>query len=248
MRNGSVPARPFPAARPQGARAAALSRVRGARTPSPASPLEAEVARFFRDLRAAFRLSQVQTAERLSTRVDIICALETADVLSLPPWPECCRIVRTYTGPVGLDSRPILHSLETLLAIAGQNPKPAPKRSLVPQLGRRKQPQQRAQKGSAEDSALATISARLAPFMPGRAGRVLFAIAVPVGLLVLLSQTSVLEAAVAQLPPSVARIVRGAQDYVTLELAPIRDGMRWIDVRDPRSRRSDKLRTTAQSD
>jgi hypothetical protein len=248
MRNGSVPARPFPAARPQGARAAALSRVRGARTPSPASPLEAEVARFFRDLRAAFRLSQVQTAERLSTRVDIICALETADVLSLPPWPECCRIVRTYTGPVGLDPRPILHSLETLLAIAGQNPKPAPKRSLIPQLGRRKQPQQRAQKGSEEDSALATISARLAPFMPGRAGRVLFAIAVPVGLLVLLSQTSVLEAAVAQLPPSVARIVRGAQDYVTLELAPIRDGMRWIDVRDPRSRRSDKLRTTAQSD
>jgi hypothetical protein len=210
--------------------------------------LEAEVARFFRDLRAAFRLSQAQTAERLSTRVDIICALETADVSSLPPWPECCRIVRTYTGPVGLDPRPILHSLETLLAIAAQNPKPAPKRSLVRQLGRRKQPQQRAQKGSVEDSALATISARLAPFMPGRAGRVLFAIAVPVGLLVLLSQTSVLEAAVAQLPPSVARIVRGAQDYVTLELAPIRDGMRWIDVRDPRSRRSDKLRTTAQSD
>jgi hypothetical protein len=84
--------------------------------------------------------------------------------------------------------------------------------------------------------------------MPGRTGRVLFAIAVPVGLLVLLSQTSVLEAAVAKLPPSVARIVRGAQDYVTLQLAPIRDGMRWIDVRDPRSRRSDKLRTTAQSD
>jgi hypothetical protein len=33
-----------------------------------------------------------------------------------------------------------------------------------------------------------------------------------------------------------------------LQLAPVRDGMRWIDVRDPRSRRSDKLRTTAQSD
>jgi hypothetical protein len=104
------------------------------------------------------------------------------------------------------------------------------------------------QKEPAEDSPLAAILARLAPIMPGRTGRLLFAIAVPVGLLVLLSQTSVLEAAVAQLPPSVARIVRGAQDYVTLQLAPVRDGMRWIDVRDPRSRRSDKLRTTAQSD
>jgi hypothetical protein len=248
MRNGSVPATPSSAARPQGARAAALSRVRGTTTASPASPLEAEVARFFQDLRAAFRLSQAQTAEQLSTRVDIICALEAADVSALPPWPECCRIIRTYTGPVGLDPRPILHSLETLLAIAAQNPKPAPKRSFGSQLGRRKQPQQRVQKEPAEDSLLAAILARLAPIMPGRTGRLLFAIAVPVGLLVLLSQTSVLEAAVAQLPPSVARIVRGAQDYVTLQLAPVRDGMRWIDVRDPRSRRSDKLRTTAQSD
>ena len=248
MRNGSVPARPFSAARPQGARAATLSPAQTARAAAPASPLEAEVARFFQDLRAAFRLSQAQTAEQLSTRVDIICALEAADVSALPPWPECCRIIRTYTGPVGLDPRPILHSLETLLAIAAQNPKPAPKRSLVPQFGRRKQPQQRAQKGPAEDSTLAAILDRLAPFMPGRTGRILFAIAVPVGLLVLLSQTSVLEAAVAKLPPSVARIVRGAQDYVTLQLAPLRDGMSWIDVSDPRSRRSDKLRSTAQSD
>ena len=248
MRNGSVPARPFSAARPQGARAATLSRAQTARAAAPASPLEAEVARFFQDLRAAFRLSQAQTAEQLSTRVDIICALEAADVSALPPWPECCRIVRTYTGLVGLDPRPILHSLETLLAIAAQNPKPAPKRSLVPQFGRRKQPQQRAQKGPAEDSTLAAILDRLAPFMPGRTGRILFAIAVPVGLLVLLSQTSVLEAAVAKLPPSVARIVRCAQDYVTLQLAPLRDGMSWIDVSDPRSRRSDKLRSTAQSD
>jgi hypothetical protein len=81
-----------------------------------------------------------------------------------------------------------------------------------------------------------------------RAGRILFAIAVPVGLLVLLTQSSVLQAAVAQLPPRMARIVRGAQDYVTVQLAPVRDGLRWIDVRDPRSRRSDKLRTAAQSD
>jgi len=31
-------------------------------------------------------------------------------------------------------------------------------------------------------------------------------------------------------------------------LAPVRDGLRWIDVPDPRTRRSDKLQSTAQSD
>jgi hypothetical protein len=84
--------------------------------------------------------------------------------------------------------------------------------------------------------------------MPGRSLRALLALSVPVAIVVLLIQTSVLEAAVAQLPPSVARIVRGAQNYVIVQLAPIRDGMRWIDVPDPRSRRADKLQTAAQSD
>jgi hypothetical protein len=65
---------------------------------------------------------------------------------------------------------------------------------------------------------------------------------------VLLTQTAVLEAAVAKLPPSVARMVRGAQNYVIVQFAPVRDGLRWIDVPDPRTRRSDKLRTTARSE
>ncbi len=69
-----------------------------------------------------------------------------------------------------------------------------------------------------------------------------------VAIVVLVTQTSVLEAAVSQLPPSVARIVRGAHDYVVVRMAPVRDGLRWIDVSDPRTRRSDKLQTTAQSD
>jgi hypothetical protein len=210
--------------------------------------MEAEVARFFRDLRAALQMSQAQAAQRLATRMDIIAALESGDVSALPPWPECCRIVRTYTAPVGLDPRPILHSLEMLLSVAARTPKPAPKRTFIPLLSRQKKPAQPAQGKPAANPAIAAVSASFGRLLRGRNGRALFAIAVPVGLLVLLTQTSAREAAVAQLPPSVARIVRGAQDYVTVQLAPVRDGLRWIDVRDPRSRRSDKLRTTAQSD
>jgi hypothetical protein len=66
--------------------------------------------------------------------------------------------------------------------------------------------------------------------------------------ILLVTQTSVLEAAVSQLPPSVARIVRGAQNYVIVKLAPIRDGLRWIDVPDPRTRKGNKLQTATQSD
>jgi hypothetical protein len=210
--------------------------------------MEAEVAHFFRDLRAAMQMSQAQAAQRLATRVDIVAALEAGDVSALPPWPECCRIVRTYTAPIGLDPRPILHSLEALLAIAARMPRPASKRTFVSRLSRQKKPAQPAWSQAAANPAIAAASANVGRLLRGRNGRALFTIAVPFGLLVLLTQTSVLEAAVAQLPPSVARIVRGAQDYVTLQLAPVRDGLRWIDVRDPRSRRSDKLRTAAQSD
>jgi len=84
---------------------------------------------------------------------------------------------------------------------------------------------------------------------PGRPGMALFTVTMGVALILLVTtQTAVLEAAVSQLPPSMKRIVRGAQNYVIVSLAPVRDGLRWIDVADPRSRRSDKLRTTAQSD
>jgi len=192
-------------------------------------------------------MSQAHAAQRLATRLDIVAALETGDVSSLPPWPECCRIVRTYTGFVGLDPRPILHSLETLLAVAARTPRPVQKRTLVSQLSRQRKPAQPARSKPPAHPALAAVSAGFG-LLRGRNGRAAFAIAVPVGLLMLLTQTSALDAAVARLPRSVARIVRGAQDYVTVQLAPVRDGLRWIDVRDPRSRRGDKLRTTAQSD
>ncbi|MEE8253480.1 MAG: hypothetical protein V3R17_06060, partial [Hyphomicrobium sp.] len=81
-----------------------------------------------------------------------------------------------------------------------------------------------------------------------RAGRAILAVAVPIALLVLLTQTAVLEAGVAQFPEPVARFVRGAQDYVTLQMAPIRHGLRWVDVADPRTRRGDKLKTVGQPD
>jgi cytoskeletal protein RodZ len=189
-----------------------------------------EVGKFFRDLRQAFYLSQAQAAQRIATRIDIIAALEAGQVRALPPWPETCRIVRAYTALAGLDPRPALKSLEILLQSDSRLPAPKP----------------RARKRS-----LATAAARVRDVWDGRFGqaaRALIVVTVPVALILLVTQTAVLEAAVAKLPPSVARVIRGAQNYVIVQLAPVRDGLRWIDVPDPRTRRSDKLQTTAQTE
>jgi hypothetical protein len=210
-----------------------------------------EVGRFFRELREAFHLSPAQIAARLSTRVDIVMALETGLVRELPPWPETCRIVRTYTSFAGLDPRPALQSLEMLMAAEVSAPQQQPQRQMLPQLARREAPKFMPREPTRpepleedlESDGLRGLLARHT-----QAARLLFAAAIPVALIVLITQTSVLEAAVAKLPPSMVRIVRGAQNYVIVQMAPVRDGLRWIDVPDPRSRRGDKLQTASQSD
>jgi hypothetical protein len=247
MRKGYEPARPYSAVRSQGARASAAPHA-VQQAPGPAAAVAHEVARFFQDLRGAFRISQAQAAQRLATRVDIVAALEAGQIGGLPPWPETCRIVRTYAGFAGLDPRPVLNSMEMLFAMAPRPPVSA-RQNLLPRLGRQGAPLLAAF-GSGRKAAFnaATRGVMGMQERNGRAGLALFATTVFVALVVLVTQTSVLEAAVSQLPPSVARIVRGAHDYVIVRLAPVRDGLRWIDVSDPRTRRSDKLQTTAQSD
>lgn len=196
------------------------------------SSVAAQVAGFFRDLRRNFRLSQPDAARRLGTSIDIIAALEAGDVRNLPPWPETCRIVQTYTRFARLDPVPVLRLIEMLQIRIGRSPTPP-------------------QTYDDENGLFFGMFDGLRESWRGgfgRAVRVLVAISIPVALVLLVTQTAVLEAAVARLPPPVARMVRGAQNYVIVQLAPVRDGLRWIDVPDPRTRRGDKLPSTAPSD
>jgi hypothetical protein len=233
----------------------AVARTSGAGAASlqpPIAVMAAEVARFFRDLRGALRLTPAQVAQALATRVDIIAALEMGQVGPLPPWPETCRIVRTYAGFAGLDPRPVLHSLEQIFTAAPRAPAPkphAPRRPLLPALSERSAPIMAALGDGGRRAAEAARRARqTVNDRAGRPGMALFTVTMGIALILLITQSSVLEAAVSQLPPSMKRIVRGAQDYVIVSLAPVRDGLRWIDVSDPRTRKGDKLQTTAQSD
>jgi hypothetical protein len=244
MREGYQPARPSPVVRPLGARAPVAQ--------TSTAVMAAEVARFFKDLRGALRLTPVQTAQALATRVDIIAALEMGQIGALPPWPETCRIVRTYAGFAGLDPRPILHSLEQLFVAAPRAPGPmprGPRRNLMPNFTKQGAPIMAAIGGGGRRAAEAARNVRAAVNdHAGRPGMALFTVTMGIALILLITQTAVLEAAVSQLPPSMKRFVRGAQNYVTVRFAPVRDGLRWIDVSDPRTRRTDKLQSTAQSD
>ena len=52
--------------------------------------------------------------------------------------------------------------------------------------------------------------------------------------------------AVGVLPGSIESPVRAGLDYVVLLMAPRRDGLRWIEVGDPRLRKADKLPTSTR--
>ena len=50
-----------------------------------------------------------------------------------------------------------------------------------------------------------------------------------------------LQAAVVMMAPPLAGVVRHAHEFFLVQMAPEREGLRWIEVADPRSRRGDKL-------
>jgi hypothetical protein len=45
----------------------------------------------------------------------------------------------------------------------------------------------------------------------------------------------------AAISPPVSHLWRRAQDFVAVRSAPVRDGLKWIEVDDPRTRRGDRL-------
>jgi hypothetical protein len=59
--------------------------------------------------------------------------------------------------------------------------------------------------------------------------------------LALFAWSSMLQTAVVKLAPPAAGAMRYAYEFVLVQMAPQRDGLRWIEVADPRSRRGDKL-------
>lgn len=74
--------------------------------------------------------------------------------------------------------------------------------------------------------------------------RALLGLGVPLLFVFGVSQSNVGAATSAVLPAPVARAFASTHEYLRIQFAPIRDGLRWIEVDDPRSRRGDKMQTS----
>jgi hypothetical protein len=89
---------------------------------------DAEVAELFRDFRAASNLTESDLAARLSTRLEVVQALEQGALYALPPWAETCRVVNNYGLLLNLDVRPLLRRIyaQVEAGIVELRPKPIP--------------------------------------------------------------------------------------------------------------------------
>ena len=71
--------------------------------------------------------------------------------------------------------------------------------------------------------------------------RTLYAVSLPLGVLIVLMNTSILQSALSHLPGPFKRFSESVESFVSTQFAPVREGFRWIEVDDPRSRRANKL-------
>ena len=203
---------------------------------------DAQLGEIFRNMRLAMKVSRETIARRLATSTACVDTFEAGAVAALPHAKETDRIVRGYCELLRLDPDPILWRIRNhMQALATAMPLPA---ALVPttvgRSARRSPPVSKTERARSE---------RPKGHSPHRRRtRALFALSAPVALLALL--VYVAQAAprsvyrtIALLPDPAGHAVRLAVDYVVLLTAPRREGLRWIEVSDPRWRKADKLKT-----
>lgn len=203
--------------------------------------VRADVARFFIDLRRTIGASAPDVARQLKTNAAVIAALERADVSALPPWTETHRIVMGYTAWAGIDGRPVLAALGILAKEAQQ----------LRQVARQAAAVRPAVTASSERLRLMQLAiAEGARRLPREAlnqarerpVRTFYALSVPMLLVLLSLNANASGTLFSALPRPIKSAAAAVQDMLAVSFAPRREGLVWIEVRDPRSRRSDKVR------
>jgi transcriptional regulator with XRE-family HTH domain len=206
-----------------------------------------QLGQIFRDMRLTMKVSRETIARRLAASPSTIDNFEAGAVTALPHGKETERIVRGYCEFLRLDPEPILRRIrDHLQALASQardarstQATRTPTPTTAGQAASRSRPVARSEGAKAR-----------APRRRLRA-RTLFALSAPVALIaavVYLAHAAPRPAyrALALLPDPAEAAVRAGLDYIVLMTAPRRDGLRWIEVGDPRLRKADKLQTSTR--
>ena len=202
-----------------------------------------QLGQIFLNMRLTMKVSRETIARRLATSTSIIESFETGAVSALPHWKETNRIVLAYCQIMRIDAEPILwHIRGQLQALASQV-----------KSGRTATPAEFTTGRPSARSGPAPRSERTGARSPRRRrrARALFALSAPLALaavVVYLAQAAPqpVYRAISLLPDSVEHAVRSGLDYLVQLSAPRREGLRWIEVSDPRVRKADKLQSGAR--
>jgi hypothetical protein len=205
----------------------------------PAGARDDQIGLIFRNMRLAMRVPRETIARRLATTSATIDNFEAGAIAALPHWKETQRVVRAYCELLRMDPEPILWRMRDLMqapptevrTVSSMTQPPAP-RAFAP---------------------ASPPTERTRPLRSGRRRtvRTLFVLSTPVAAavgLAMLVQAAPGAAyrAIGLLPAPVAWPARAGLDYVVMATAPQRDGLKWIEVGDPRLRKTDKLPTSAR--
>ena len=216
-----------------------------------------QLGRIFSNMRLSLKASRELIARRLAVAVSTVDSLEAGAVTAFPHWPETERIVRTYCELLRLDPEPMLWRIRghlTALAEAARARAPS-----VPLAAPALPPEPNAPRGPRGQArtppARASAPAEPTPRRGQRSGRALLGLGVPLAIAAVLAAVVVVSSELAPGPvyrgiallPDVLRApIRAGFDQLILLLAAQRDGLRWVDVGDPRARKTDKLEPGAR--
>ncbi len=229
------------------------------------SGVDERLAAIFRDMRVGLRMSPAQLARSLKTTPEIVSVFEAGHVRAFPAWPETVRIVSELGTLHRIDTRPILARIRDQVGPAGlgQVPRtpeaarrpPSEARTASPPAAQSDHPLLRAmarrRTETTQDPATSGNMMRRARRAVRRTARTMFALSAPVvmvGGLIWMAQTqpTLLLRAANALPDPISGVARALADYLVVQMAPRREGLRWIEVSDPRARKSDKLRQASR--
>src|SRR5262245_39822825 len=216
--------------------------VAGSASGEPSGSRDEQIGKIFHNMRSALKVPRDALARRLATSTAVIDSFEAGAIGALPHWKETERIVRCYCDLLRFDPDPVLWRLRSQYQLvanyARAAPQPPPPRSGMSRPGLR-----------TERSSSAAPAGR--PARRRRRARTLFVLSTPIvfaAALVYLGQSASrpVYQAIALLPVPIAGPVRAGVDYLVGLTMPSRDGLTWIEVSDPRSRKADKLPSRVQ--
>ena len=210
----------------------------------------------FGRMRADLRLTVPALARRIGIDVATINNFESGAVDGLPPWHETVRIVEAYAAMLGTDpsrilSRLLVHQPITSVRTdpthpVGALPLPLPLPVSAQRSTNVAVSDRAAQRTSQATETKSNAAAEKRKRSMRRLRRTLTlggtAAAVVVLGLSIQSSPRALYALADVMPSAMQLPLRAGAEYLVLNSAPSHDGLKWIDVGDPRTRKGDKLR------